>query len=78
MLRLHEVMHLKPQSMQDITPLLQKKVHYYPLISHDPLCPKVLIVLSQTEALNVVFKYIKFEQAPCTSGLTFCDSSVHK
>lgn len=42
-------MHLKPQSMQDITPLLKKeKVHYYIILpSPMSLCPKALIVFPQ-------------------------------
>lgn len=58
-------MHLKPQSMQDITPLLQKKsaLLYYPPILLVPLSQSFDCIIP-TEALNVIFKYDEFEQAP--------------
>lgn len=62
--RPHEFMHLKPQSMQDITPLLKKSalLYYLPI----PLVPfsQSFDCIFPTEALNVVFKYHEFEQAP--------------
>lgn len=49
---LNEFMHLKPQSMQDITLLLQKKVHYFTILPFLlSLNPKALIVLSQQKHL---------------------------
>lgn len=62
--------------MQDFTPLLQKKkksalLYYLPI----PLVPfsQSFDCILPTKALNVVFKYNEFEQAPYTVELTACE-----
>lgn len=62
-------MHLKPYSMQDFPPTLQKKkkkLHYYVIVP--PLTPppssQSFDCTTPAEALNVLFKYNGFQQAP--------------